>query len=131
MPFICATHFLSLAAAITIQLKVFFHFHWEEYCLGSLTWMSLRSKIKTRIHLLTDWRWRPEYSMILICRSSKKFSKVHKRWVDSTDDVKTMHFSPPRFCRRSTKYIGLSFDSQICKDNMEFYDYRRKQWGAH
>ena len=46
-------------------------------------------------------------------KSSKKFTKVQRQWVDSTNDIKTMHFSFSEFCRSATKYKGLSFASLI------------------
>jgi len=56
-----------------------------------------------------------ENSLNLNGKSPKCFSKVLSLWVDSKEDVNTMHFSPLRYSRRETKYNGFRLALQICK----------------
>lgn len=70
---------------------------------------------ENKSYLLTRWCWRLEYSLISICRSPKQFNNLQRRYVESTDFVKTRHFSSPMDFKRAIKYKGLTFVSQTYK----------------
>lgn len=114
------THIPEFSLSDSNQIKCA---HMSHFCL------SYRLPNKPKNYLRC--RWRREYSFILKGRSSKKFSKVHRRWVDSTDDVKTMDFSSPKLCSSATKYNGLYFVSQNCTGHMKIESVLKQQWEQH
>lgn len=73
-----------------------------------------------KYYLRTAWLRPPEYSFAFIIESPKKLSSLHRRRVVSTEDVKTIHFSPSSDFKRPTKYTGFTPVSQIC--------WKKKTW---
>lgn len=68
-------------------------------------------------YLRVDSRCKREYSLNLKGKSSKNSSKVLSLWLDSTDEVKTKHFSPRSSWRRTIRDSGFKFDLQTCRCN--------------
>jgi hypothetical protein len=69
------------------------------------------------IYLRADSRCKRENSLNLKGKSSKNPSKVLSLLLDSTDEVKTKHFSPRNSWRRTMRHSGFKFDVQTCNSS--------------